>query len=407
MLSQMARAGVLIAVLSGFCLPLAANTTVAEAALLATPVPVTGKPLIIAQTDLSIPREAPVYIAPRQVRIGLLLPLQSQVLGPIAEAVRAGVQAAYEREPEGVEVSVVDSGEAPQDVLTRYQEAATMNDIVVGPLTRTGVAAVAQSGSILKPTIALAQPESASDAPVTLPPQMLVMGLSIEDEARQVATWAARDNPGATAIVLHTGTAWQRRAASAFEAQWQKNGKDVQLIELPSNDGFLNGRSLLQLKKDVPPDRPIILFAALDARQARQVHAVMGNAVTMYGTSQINPYTLTDRMANERAPDMDGTRLLDMPWQLEPDHPAVMVYPRLVVAADQRRTADMERFYALGIDAYRVARELALQNDQFQIDGVTGKLIVQFDGNTAHIDRVAQRAVYRDGSVTPIPDVIE
>lgn len=405
MLSQMARAGVLMAVLSGFCLPLAANTTVADAAPRATPVSATSKPLIVAQTDLSIPREAPVYIAPRQVRVGLLLPLQSEVLGPIAEAVRAGVQAAYEREPEGVEVSVVDSGDAPQDVLARYQEAAALNDIVIGPLTRTGVAAVAQSSSILKPTIALAQPESASDTPIALPAQMLVMGLSIEDEARQVANWAAQNHPGATAVVLHTGIAWQRRAANAFGAQWQQGGKDVQLLELPSIDGFLNGRSLLQLKKDLPPDRPIILFAALDARQARQVHAIMGKGVTMYGTSQINPYTLTDRMANERAPDMDGTRLLDMPWQLEPDHPAVMVYPRLVVAADQRRTADMERFYALGIDAYRVARELALQNDQFELDGVTGKLVVQFDSNTARIDRVAQRAVYRDGSVAPVQEV--
>jgi len=36
---------------------------------------------------------------------------------------------------------------------------------------------------------------------------------------------------------------------------------------------------------------------------------------------------------------------------LQADHAAVMIYPRQVIAADQKRSADMERLYALGIDA--------------------------------------------------------
>ncbi|RJF97515.1 penicillin-binding protein activator [Noviherbaspirillum saxi] len=402
MLSQLARAGALAAVLSGFCLPLAANTTTTTAANAA---PAASTPWIMAQTDLSILREAPAYIAPRQVRVGLLLPLRSDTLGPVADAVRAGVQAAHEREPDGIDLSIIDSGDAPQEVLSRYQEATALNDIVVGPLSRSGVAAVVQSGSLAKPTIALAQIETASDAPATMPPQMLSLGLSIEDEARQAAEWAARDNAGATAVILYTGVAWQRRAAKAFDIQWQQRGRQSQQLELASNDGFLNGRSLLQLKKDLPSDKPAILFAALDARQARQVRAIIGSSVILYGTSQLNPFALLDHSLEDRMVDMEGARLVDMPWQLQPDHPAVMVYPRPVVAADQKRSADLERFYAIGIDAYRVAREIALQGDSFELDGVTGKLAVRFRSGSMRLERTAQRAVYRDGSVVPITEL--
>lgn len=395
MLSQWAGAGLLVGVLGGFCLPAWANTTA-----VAAPAAVA-----IAQTDLSIPREGPaaeaIVLQPAApvVRIALLLPLQSEALREAAEAVRAGFQAGYEREQDNIVIDIIDSGDAAQDVLARYKEASAQHDIVVGPLLRSGVAAVAQSGSVSKPTIALTTPDSGPDASLSLPQQMLVMGLSIEDEARQVAEWAAADNPGRKALVLYTDIAWQRRAARAFELHWQQQGGEVESLELTANDGFLSGRALLLLKKQLLGEAPPAMFAALDARQARQLRAIMGNDIVLYGTSQLNPFALSDRNGGERAAEMDGTHLLDIPWQLEPDHPAVMVYPRLVVAADRKRNADLERLYALGIDAYRVAREIAAQRGSFELDGVTGKLVVQFGESSTHFERIVQHAVYRDGSV--------
>jgi hypothetical protein len=383
MLSQWAGAGLLAGVLGGFCLPAWANTT---------------GPLTIAQTDLSIPRENIVVPQP-VVRIALLLPLQSAALREAAEAVRAGFQAGYEREQGDAVIDVIDSGDAPQDVVARYQEASAQHDIVVGPLSRSGVAAVAQSGSVDKPTIALTPPDTGSDTQIALPQQMLVMGLSIEDEARQAADWIAVDNPGRKALVLYTDIPWQRRAARAFELHWQQQGREVESIELAANDGFLSGRALLQLKKQIPAEAPPAVFAALDARQARQLRAILGSGIALYGTSQLNPYALSNRNSGERATEMDGTRLLDIPWQLEPDHPAVMVYPRLVVSADRQPNADLERLYALGIDAYRVAREIAAQSGSFELDGVTGRLVVQFGQNSTHFERTVEHAVYRDGGV--------
>jgi outer membrane PBP1 activator LpoA protein len=100
---------------------------------------------------------------------------------------------------------------------------------------------------------------------------------------------------------------------------------------------------------------------------------------------------------------MNGVRLIDMPWQLQPDHTAVMVYPRPVVNPDQKRSPDMERLYALGIDAYRVAREIALSRPSFELDGVTGKLKVSFGRGAARFQRIEPTAVYRDGMVVPLP----
>jgi outer membrane PBP1 activator LpoA protein len=90
--------------------------------------------------------------------------------------------------------------------------------------------------------------------------------------------------------------------------------------------------------------------------------------------------------------ELDGLRVVDVPWLVRPDNSAVMVYPR-PLESDQSLT--MNRLYALGIDAFLVARELALRpGAPFVIDGVTGHLEV--DGT--RLQRRESMAVYRDGN---------
>ncbi|RZI43870.1 hypothetical protein EGT07_00070 [Herbaspirillum sp. HC18] len=383
MSEQWAKLVVLCTVLSGLCLPVRANTTAQVVAQAVT------SPVDLSTTE-------------KTVSIALLLPLRSETLREPAEVVRAGFQAAHEREGDGITINIVETGDTPQDIVSGYQTASTTNEVVVGPLSRTGVAAVAQSGAVTRPTLALTAPEVPENAEIQLPPQMLVMALSMEDEARQVAHWAAREGKSGKALVLFTHAAWQRRAAKAFEAEWQRRKREVESVELASTDGFLNGRGLLQLKKDMEGGKPSLIFVALDAQQARQVRAVMGKGIAMYGTSQLNSTVLSDRSEADRAAEMDGTRLVDIPWQIQPDHPAVMIYPRLVINADQKRNADFERLYALGIDAYRVAREIVAHHGSFEIDGVTGKLTVRVTPTRSTFERTAQEAVYREGSVVGV-----
>jgi len=381
MLGKAAKA-LLLSLVCGLCAPALANTTVngAAAADAATAGPVAGK-----------------------IRMALLLPTLSETFGAAAQALHAGFMAAYEREPEGVEVTLVESADGAQNALQAYENAQAQHDIVIGPLARADVAAVAKSGKVDKPTLALAQPEAPADAEIALPPRMLTVGLSIEDEAHQLAAWAGAGKKHARALVIASGTAWQRRAARAFAAQWQEQGLEAQHVEIASSSGYLSAAGLEQIRKRLQDDKPDLLFIGLDAFQAQQLQLALRHGPQAYGTSQLNPWSAAEWRSAEKRPEMNGVRLIDIPWQLQPDHPAAMAYPRLVTEADRRADPDLERLYALGIDAYRIAREIALGHSAFELDGVTGRLAVSFGKGGYRFRRAGQPAAYRDGVVAPLP----
>ncbi len=337
------------------------------------------------------PAQAAMPAGGAPVRIALLLPTRSEALGAHAAALRDGFLAAYERDRAGVTVNVVESSDDSDETLSAYMTARRDNDIIVGPLSRPAVGAIAASGTVTKPTIALNYPDGRGvDNPI--PPNMLIIGLSIEDEARQVAQWAAAEHPGATALVVSSNSAWQRRLAAAFTAQWKQLGYPVQTTELVASGGYLAEPAIHQLKMRVDSDLPGLMFAALDADQVRQVRAILGTELPAYGASSVNP----GATAGGSLPELDGMRMLDMPWQIQPDHSAVMTYPRFAGAG---RTTDLDRLYALGIDAYRVALEIAKKPvTSFSMDGVTGRLAVSFGKGPARFERIEPVAVYQTGS---------
>jgi outer membrane PBP1 activator LpoA protein len=335
-------------------------------------------------------------------RIALILPLRSDTLGRAAEAVRAGFQAAWERDRGDATLTVIETGDSSKEILSVYAEAVAGHDIVVGPLSRTDVTALALSRIVNIPTIALTQPDISIETDGTLPRNLLVIGLSLEDEARQAARWAGSGKKSARALVLSTTATWQRRAAHAFAGQWQQAGFEAQSIELPTSGGYFSANAIALLKKRIQSDKPTLLFLALDAAQARQLRSALGSDLPpMYGLSQLNPLVPQDADSN-RLSELDGIRLLDLPWQIALAHPAVMIYPRLLDSAEQKRSADLERLYALGIDAFRIAREIGQRHTDFDLDGVSGKLHVSFGNGATRFERTALQAVYRDGVVVPL-----
>lgn len=406
MLDSVTRALVLACWMCGLCASAGANTTgAAEPPVTgAVPMPagITARPLNapalpIATTPGTIAAQA---ASERPLRIGLLLPLQSDVFGNAAQAVRAGFQAAYERESSGIEMAVVETGDGARQIDAIYADALNRFDIIVGPLARTDVAAVAQGSKVTKPTVALTNPDG--DADVVMPQLMLPIGLSVEDEARQVAGWAASGKKSGKALVIAGNVAWQRRAARAFAAQWQQRGLEALHAELSVSGSYLSAAGLIQLKKRLQEEHPALLFVALDDGQARQLLQAIGREYPVYGTSQLNPLSVIDWRTSDGRPDMNGVRLVDIPWQLQSDHPAVMVYPRPTLPADQKPDPNLERLYALGIDAFRIAREIGLQRKEFELDGVTGKLTVKFGKGMPQFQRSEQQAVYVDGAVAPV-----
>src|SRR3954462_5918898 len=79
---------------------------------------------------------------PAPIRIALLLPLHSESLRRHAQAVQAGFAAGYEREQAGITISLIETDDSTTGILTGYDDALANHDIVVGPLSRSGVTAI-------------------------------------------------------------------------------------------------------------------------------------------------------------------------------------------------------------------------------------------------------------------------
>jgi len=362
------------------------------------PVDLSGEPaqpaaptvLATPATPQSAPAPASAYSAPPAgtVRIALLLPLRSASLGGAAESVRAGFMASVERDGAGFAVEVVPTGDDPAEVLDAYTRAAATHDLIVGPLARPAVDALVASARVTRPTILLNHPEQATQ----LPSLMLEAGLSLEDEARQAAEWAAREHPQGRALILTGNAAWSQRAAAAFEARWSELGHTSQRTSLPSADGRVEPAAVAMLKSRLQVDPPELLFSALDLPELSQVRAQTGSAIPCYGEGPNNP----GRGPGAGRAVLNGLRLVDVPWLVQPDKPAVMVYPH---PDDANQPLYMSRLYALGIDAFLVAHELALHpGSAFDIDGVTGRLSVDAAAARPRLQRREATAIYHDGN---------
>jgi outer membrane PBP1 activator LpoA protein len=358
------------------------------------PAPVQTRPIQLpGRESASVQPSALRKLGP--VRVALLLPMNSSSLGAAADSVRAGFMASVERDGAGVEVELVPTGDGTDDTLAAYARAAASHDVVVGPLARPAVSALALGAGVSRPTVALNHPEPRG----YLPRGMVVAGLSIEDEARQAAEWAAREHPHGRVLILTSNAPWAQRAAAAFEARWSELGHTGQRFSVPSAGGRVDPSAISELKMRLDVDPPGLLFAALDVAELRQVRARTGSAIPCYVGSAGNP----GRAPGMGLPELDGLRVVDLPWLIRPDNRAVMMYPRPL---DAEQAPTMSRLYALGIDAFLVARELALRpGEPVVIDGVTGHLEVDTIGNppgNARLRRREAMAVYRGGDFDPV-----
>ena len=120
--------------------------------------------------------------------------------------------------------------------------------------------------------------------------------------------------------------------------------------------------------------------------------------IAVFGTSLLfagDPAQSAEAAALAR--DLEGIRFVDMPWLLQPDHPAVMVYPPAPIAA----SIELRRLYAFGIDSYRLAIAWMKGERRFDIDGVTGRLHVD-RSQSLRVQRTPVLAAYRGGVVQRI-----
>ena len=307
--------------------------------------------------------------------LALLLPLASPDFARPAEAVKLGFLAAHKRSGVKLGVGVVATDASSASIIAGYDKAVRLGaSLIVGPMTRSGVYTLAASTLVSLPTIGLNQPESNT----TLPPQFYTFGLALEAEAQLVARLAYADFFKSAVLVSAQGPLAQR-SRDAFAEAWRRIGGTVKAAY-----EFGPHTDLPALKEKLSTAAVDMIFLAGDAEQARAVRPFLNNDIAVFATSQVNSGR-NDRLANV---DLNGIRFVDMPWLVQPDHPAVMAYPR-----PQGITGELERFYALGIDAFRVAAALLENPRSLGLDGVTGRLTLY----GSQVAREPVQAVFRNG----------
>jgi outer membrane PBP1 activator LpoA protein len=328
------------------------------------------------------PARQPVPAGPAP-HVALILPLSSPALGPVAEAVRQGFMAAGETA--GVNAlpvrvyPAIDDGPAVLELCRQAQAQGAV--LVVAGLTRDGATGLARSDCPRQPTLVLNQPQEAQ-----MPARMYSISLVAEQEARQVALMAVNDGWRA-AIVIASPSPLARRVADAFEREWSRAAGEVRRV------AYAGGPDEAPLVKErIAALRGDMVFLALDQAGTRAVRPYISGSLPIYTTS-IGVDPRADATVNV---DLEGVRYVDMPWFVQPDHPAVMIYPPPAGAM----AVEQERLYALGIDAYRLSGML-LQSDakSFTLDGVTGRITLEPD---QHFTRTLVPAVFDAGRAVPL-----
>jgi outer membrane PBP1 activator LpoA protein len=315
--------------------------------------------------------------------IALLLPLNSPDFAPAAGAVQLGCQAAMKFVEGAPGLQVLRTDAQPESILAEYEAAVQRGaTVVVGPMTRNGVAALAGSGHVSVATLVL----NTSEGNLPTPPQLYAFGLSVEAEARMVARTAYSERLR-NAMVVQAATPLAKRVSRAFADEWFTLGGRISDAQ-----EFGPLTDFDALRSHLSGAEAELTFLAADAEQARSVRPYLNNQIPVFATSLVHDGR-ADPLANG---DLNGIRFVDMPWLVAPDHPAVMVYPRT-----ENLPGNLQRFYALGIDACRIAGELFLKHNRISLDGVTGRISLR-GGNA--FEREPAQAVFRNGAGVAIED---
>jgi len=308
--------------------------------------------------------------------IALVLPLSSATYGRAANAVRAGFLAAAAAA--GAQPAVIAHGDG--EIEAAFGQArATGARVIVGPLVRDDVRTIAVAGIDAPLVLALNQLEDGTP----MPPNMFALTLAVESDARQLAR-LARGSGAMTVAVIGVDTPLQKRFATAFVDEWLLAGGAAPVVL-----HFDRSPDMLALLKRelgrTPLDAAVL---AVDGPDAALVKPYLGTLATYAGS------TANDRPSREALRDLEDVRFVDIPWIATPDAREFARIPRV-----EFPNATLDRLYALGIDAFRVAQLLANGRiDRIEFDGATGHLSLD---SMRQFARDARAMQFKGGQIVP------
>ena len=314
--------------------------------------------------------------------IAALLPVTGE-LADLGTAIRDGLLAAYLHEqPEDQRLIFFDTGALP--VREAYERAVAAGaELIVGPLDKAAVAALAAFAPRL-PIVALNTPELEAAA---MPANMVQMALAVEDEAAAVAR--ALSEHGARRVALfHNDSAWAARARERLRREPR-----IAIVVASALQGV--GEVIDVAAEALAVTESVARHAELEAltaatltftpRPRDDVDAVVAfveqtellalkPALNFHFAGDLPVYVWSRVPRGALGGRLDGVYVCDMPWRLHPH-----------ALRDQAEAAFGDRaaspLFALGVDGYRVANQLArLTTHGDSIAGSTGVLTLTENG---------------------------
>lgn len=367
--------------------------------------------------DLIAKQEALTAFPPR---LAVLLPLSGNYQ-TAADAVRDGLMAAYyqvggDKLPA---VTLYDSGTSAASAEAAYQKAvADGASMVIGPLTKEAVAALAGQPSLPVPVLALNYLDNGRAGPSGF----YQFGLLPEGEAEQAAERAVAE--GRThGVALVSNDDFGARMFNAFSSRFAELGGTLLGMQTYTPGGSAYADTLTQLfgldasqareqhlaavlgqRMEYEPRRRQdiqFIFLAANASDARQIQPQIAyyhaEDLPVYSTSRV--YELDDSVDNTV---LNGVIFDDMPWTLE-DAGAIADMRGTLARYWPNSFAGNSRLYALGFDAYRLVPLLYNTHAIGQpLQGVTGLLSLDADGR---VHRRLDWADFEDGEVNLLAPV--
>ena len=321
--------------------------------------------------------------------IALILPLASKTFGKVADAVKQGFIAGANADGKNAPAwRIYATDDDTVSLTTQYRKAtADGATAIIGGVTRDGAAIMAKESGLL-PSLALNAPTiaAANATDAELPERFFYVSLNLDWEARLAARAAANDGLRRVAVVT-AGTPLARRVQESFEKEWLRLGGEIAL-RLAVNIDTIDGTRVANAMEKATAD---VVFLAAEIRVARFARPYLPVGMPVFATSM----TIDPRADAVENLDLENVRFMEMPWFVQPDHPAVMAYSK----PTEPLPIDYERLYALGIDAWRLAQWVQRdgQADKSKspptLDGVTGRITL--DGH--QFVRMLAAGEMRDG----------
>ena len=224
------------------------------------------------QPDEGMLPDAVLYTQARHIAFLLPLDSHSTSLRQAAFAVQKGFENAAQLEPDFMlEMVLYPTDGHASSTLSAYQQAIDNGAVmVIGPLTRNGVAALVSSRLVSLPTLALNYPAKKM---TDLSAQLFFFGISVELEAQNVAQMAATSGRR-HAVILADRSKLSKRLKAAFADAWLQINPDFS-----AEDMEIDFRDKLSLLSGHAHNHDNIIFLALNAFNSGTVRPFIHQSV--------------------------------------------------------------------------------------------------------------------------------